>query len=270
MTRTATAARRPRIAAAAALLAGTTMILAACGGSAEGSTGGGEGTDAGGSSAASEEIPADAVVYEFEEAKAGEDQVPFSAIDQSMVIQLPDELEQMVEEKGEFVPVESYVVTSKSFGTGMCRTDTQITYRDGGKDIVLGEIAADAGDDPIEDFSREVFSYWFTNDYYGEYQEVAELPADDDLAEDTLYVTEDREQATLVRECGAEYYFGVSFNFTKQFADEGWYNLADAEILVNSGNTEGGHMTYVTSDIGGKFLTLSPAGNWQWDGKYAD
>lgn len=269
MTRTANAARRPRIAAAAALLAGTTMILAACGGTAEGSTGGGEGTETGGASSAAEGIPSDAAVYEFEEAKAGEDQVPFSAVDQSMVIQLPDDLEQMIEEKGEFVPVENYVVTSKSFGTGMCRTDTQINYRDGGKDVILNELVKDSGD-PVKDFSDEVFSYWFANDYYGEYEEVAELPSDEELTEDTLYVTEDREQATLVRECGAENYFGVTFQFSKDFAADGWTDFADAEILVNSGNTEGGHMTYVTGDILGKSLTVGPSGSWQWAGDKAE
>lgn len=245
------------------------MILAACGGSAEGSTGGGEATDAGGSSAASEQIPSDAVVYEFEEAKAGEDQVPFSAVDQSMVIQLPNDLEQMVEEKGELIPVESYTVTSKSFGTGMCRTDTQINYRDGGKDVVLNELVTDDGE-PAKDFAFEVFSYDFFNSFNGEFQEVAELPSDEDLAEDTLYVTEDREQTTLVRACGTEYYFGVDFPFSKEFAADNWSEIADAEILVNSGNTEGGHMTYVTGDILGKFITISPAGGWQWDGKYAE
>lgn len=172
----------------------------------------------------------DVATYDFEDQRVADpDEVPPYVVEDSpVVIKLSDELKEVVPD-GHEMAVEQFLVTAKTFSTGMCRTDFEITYADGGFDALtelrqtardrraadaeeyLAEYLAEHGEYPYNDseerdaelagvpidFDEAIPVWGLGNDV----EVVSDPPADEDLEEETNYATEDGTHFTVVSNC---------------------------------------------------------------------
>ncbi|WP_193554663.1 hypothetical protein [Rothia halotolerans] len=252
--------KKARLSAAVALVAGLSLALTACGGTdAQNGKGGTGGSDTSQSqpSAGADQSPSEpaepTTVYDFENAKveSSSDQMPFAAMDQPFVVRLSEELAGAIPD-GQSMAVEKYIVTPKSFGTGMCRADVAVTYGDGGLESVK---ATTPGDKERE--STEAAILYNLTGKSPTVVPVDALPSDDDLVEDQAYVTSDGSGFTIVEECSeddSETFVGLHFPYVDrgERSSEQSYARASVTVLRSGSST-------VTGDTE---ADLSVSGNW--------
>lgn len=246
----ATTTSRTKLAATAAGLVAAVLMLTACGSDSDEASGAGGGNDGGAGDGSRE-----STVYQFDEAKTGDD-TPFAASDSPVTVELSNELEQALPSAAQLT-VGRYMISAKAFETGMCRLDVETVFANGGQDT-LSATRERGGDNPHE----FVMSALTKDRKYSDAVVVDEPPSDEDLENDGEYITEDFSKMTFIDRCSedADDRF-LSLDFLYPGEDGELESFADVDIAVVGGTQSGSARTtlFLTGDTG---ANVTPAGEW--------
>ncbi|MGO1971585.1 MAG: hypothetical protein ACTH2Q_01375, partial [Propionibacteriaceae bacterium] len=159
------------------------------------------------------------------------------------------------------------LVTPTAFGTGSCRVDFEITYADGGLDALREPPPEESSASPEETIASRLL---VTRRGKPKPQIVDVLPSDDELGENTVYMTEDASQVTVVSPCSDQADDAVvtlRFPYTQPAGPENKaspssWDFADVGIGVAAGTQAGsdGQTTMITARTA---AGVSPSGAWQ-------